>query len=79
MNSDIKTVLSTVFHVKEEEININMTKDDISTWDSLTHMDLITSLEEKFSVSFEIQDIIIMDTIKSIIEVLKRKGVEIDS
>ena len=79
MNTEIKAVLSSVFHVKSDDIHINMTKDDISTWDSLTHMDLITSLEETFSISFEIQDIIIMDTVKSIIEVLKRKGVEIDS
>ena len=42
-------------------------------------MDLVTSLENEYSISFEITDIIQMKSISSIIDVLKSKGVSFEN
>ena len=40
--------------------------EDIGNWDSLTHMDLIASLEETFSIQLSMDEIMEMKDIKVI-------------
>lgn len=74
MEERIIDVVCEVFELKVSEITLDMTKDDISSWDSLRHMDLIVSLENEFNISFEIEDIINMRTIKDIVEIVTNKS-----
>jgi acyl carrier protein len=39
------------------EITDATTADDISDWDSITHITLITAVEEEFKVSFSTKDV----------------------
>ena len=50
----LNKILSEVFRLKEDELNDELTMDDIDNWDSLTHMDLITSIESGFEIQSEI-------------------------
>ncbi|MCP4370160.1 MAG: acyl carrier protein [Deltaproteobacteria bacterium] len=77
MNDKLKKVLQEVFDLKE--IDIHLTKEDITKWDSLAQMDLVTSLEREFDIILEIEDIVAISSIKSICEVLKSKGIKIDN
>ena len=73
MNEKLLEVLSEVFGLTKEKINIDMTKDDIDNWDSLKQMDLVTSIEKSYSVELDIQDIIKMKSVKDIINVIESK------
>ena len=77
MNERLATVLSSVFGLRKEQIVPDLTKDMVSKWDSLTQMDLVTSLEQEFSITLEINDIRKMSSVKNIIEVLQAKGVDL--
>ena len=46
----IKSIMSTVFEIPEEQIKDNSSPDTIESWDSLKHMNLIIALEEEFEV-----------------------------
>ena len=46
---------------------------EIPEWDSIAHMTLISSLEEKFSISFEVDDIIAFDSYLKGQEILNNK------
>ena len=35
-----------MFRLKEEELNDSLKMEDVSRWDSLTHMDLISTIED---------------------------------
>ena len=37
--------------IKQDQFNENMKYNDISEWDSIGHMTLISALEEKFKIS----------------------------
>lgn len=75
MEDRINTVLKEVFDLTDAELAQDLSRDKISKWDSLTHMDLVVSLEREFNVNFDIEEIIALDSIGSIRYVLKAKGV----
>ena len=66
----IKSIMSAVFEIPEEQIKDNSSPDTIESWDSLKHMNLIIALEEEFEVEFndnEIFEMMNYTLIKSII------------
>ena len=50
VNDRIKNVMSSVLAVPIGEINDDASPDNIDSWDSLKHMNLIIALEEEFSL-----------------------------
>lgn len=74
----LNKVLCDVFDFKKtEDINDDLGPDDIESWDSLGHVDLITNLEEIFDISLDVVDISRMYTIGGIKRVIEKYGVEI--
>lgn len=70
MDSLMKLICE-VFKIKEIDENLNI--NNIDSWDSLTHMDLITSLEEKYNIVFTMDEIMEMRSVKKIKEIVKKK------
>lgn len=66
-------ILCNVLRIKEDELNDNMTMKDVEKWDSLKHMDLITSIEDELEIQFSMDDIISMKDIKIIKNIVKKK------
>lgn len=66
-------VLCEVFRLKSEQLRNDLTMDDVASWDSLTHMDLIASLEENFSIELSMDEIMAMKDIKTIREIICEK------
>ncbi|BCA94977.1 hypothetical protein TUM19329_13380 [Legionella antarctica] len=77
MNKHLVSVLADVFGVRGDQIAIDLTKENLGSWDSLKQMDLVVSLEREFNILLDIQDIVKMNSVKNIIEVLNGKGVEL--
>ncbi|MGK0468664.1 acyl carrier protein [Clostridium sp.] len=74
----LNKALCDVFDFKKvEDINDDLGPDDIDSWDSLGHVDLVTTLEEIFDISLEVVDISRMYTIGGIKKMLEKYGVKI--
>jgi acyl carrier protein len=74
----LNKVLCDVFDFKNvEDIKDGLGPDDIDSWDSLGHVELITSLEEIFDISLEVVDISRMYTIGGIKKILEKYEVQI--
>ncbi len=69
----LNKILCEVFRLKEDELNDTLTMEDIEKWDSLTHMDLITSLEEGLEIQLTMDDIMSMKDIKTIKNIVQEK------
>ena len=69
----IKNVMSAVFGISNEEINVESSPDTIESWDSLKHMNLVVALEEEFNVEFTDDNIIELINMKLIMAVLLEK------
>jgi acyl carrier protein len=49
------------------------TPNQIPGWDSLGHASLAATLEQVFNVSLDIDDLMAMEDVRSVVEVLQRK------
>ena len=74
MNSKLVKLLSDVFDMKEIEITIDLVKDDIDSWDSLKQMDLVLSIENNYDITLEMEEIVKMSSVKSIVEIIESKN-----
>ena len=75
LNKKLLHILSNVFDMKESEINIGLTKDDILNWDSLKQLDLVSTLENEFNITLEMRDILKINSVAAIYEILKDKRI----
>lgn len=73
--ADIRTkiiqVLSKVLNLPEEVVKKNIENGDLIFWDSLTHLNLIFSLEDEFGLSFAEKDLIMMEDFDKILSRIK--------
>ena len=71
MRERVYKIISQVFNVPIEDINDESSSDDIETWDSLKHMNMVLALEEEFNVQFGEEQVLEMLNVGLIIEILK--------
>ncbi len=69
----LNTILCDVFRLKKDELKDELTMKDIQKWDSLTHMDLVTSIEEGLNIQLTMDDIMSMKDIKTIKNIVQQK------
>ena len=71
-------VFCQTFKVSESVLDENFTFKGIQQWDSVSHLSLISNLEECFDVLFETDDILHYESYLNGIEILKKYGVSFD-
>lgn len=79
MNKKLAEVLAEVFGLRIGEIQPELQKSEVGTWDSLKQMDLVMSLEREYGIALDIPDILRMTSVADIMAVLKDKGVDLGS
>lgn len=57
MNKKLLDIVSEIFFLDEEEITLELTPDDVETWDSLNHLILVTAVEKEFGLKLSMRDI----------------------
>jgi acyl carrier protein len=73
MNFDeLVPILKLVFP-ETDQFTLEMTKSDIPSWDSIAHLNLIIEVEDAFGVSFEMDEIESLNSLKGLLEILNRK------
>lgn len=70
---ELEKILCQVFGLKKDEVKDELTMNDIQVWDSLTHMDIITCIEEELSIQLTIDDIMNMRDIGAIKKIVSEK------
>jgi|TARA_B100001964_G_C13968671_1_gene480899 acyl carrier protein len=69
----LKSVMASVFNIKQREINEKSSTDNIKSWDSLKHINLVCALEDEFKVKFSNKEIGEMIKFKIISLILSQK------
>jgi acyl carrier protein len=70
---EIEIVLKKVFHSDEISITESTTAYNIPGWDSLTHMTVISELEDHFNVQFTFDEVSDFNCIGDIIKIINLK------
>ena len=69
----IQTIFRDVFDDERLEISDNTSPASFSAWDSLGHIRLISALEDDLSLSFTLEEIEEMDSVRKILAVVTAK------
>ncbi len=65
-------------YVKDEDLNDEvLAYNRHHNWDSVSHIEMIAALEDKFGVTYETLDIMSFNTYTAGIEILRKMGVDI--
>lgn len=69
----VKEILIKVLDHEGFEMKDELVASDVSGWDSLTHMIIISSIEEEFGIKFKLKDLNKMKNMGSMIEIITSK------
>lgn len=75
--ADINAILTDVTKIEADRLTDDLRLAEVKGWDSLKHMNLIISLESACGIMFDMSEIVSMDTIGSIKNILRSKGVAV--
>jgi acyl carrier protein len=66
-------IFRTVFNEDTLVVTDELTADDVERWDSLSHMLMITEVENEFSVKFKLKELNKMRNVGDMINAIKTK------
>jgi len=66
-----------ILKISENEYNDEYGPDQIAGWDSLTHLELVSELEDLYDIEFDIDQISAMRTIGNIKNILVANGIDL--
>jgi acyl carrier protein len=69
----VRVAFGATFDIDPQTITLDSTPNDIPPWDSMGHVELASSLERAFCVSFDVDDLMAMENVKEICRVVQSK------
>tara|TARA_B110001454_G_C12644379_1_gene402634 strand:- start:5 stop:250 length:246 start_codon:yes stop_codon:yes gene_type:complete len=72
-NKKLQEIFLESLDIKEDKFNEGLKYNEIPEWDSIGHMSLISTIEEKFSITMETDDIIEFNSFQKGQEILESK------
>jgi len=71
MRERVIRIVSQVMGLPPDQVNEQSSSQNVATWDSLRHMNLILALEEELGIHFSDEQIMRMLNVKAILSELK--------
>ncbi len=71
--SQLTPIFQIVFNNPEIQISENLTANDVKGWNSLTHMILMSNIEESFKIKFSLREINKMQNVGDLISLIESK------
>lgn len=68
--------VSELFAVEKDSLKLETGPGDFPEWDSLGHLNLLTELEEKFNITFDMDETMSIQSISDLKKTLEDKGID---
>ena len=69
----VQKTFQSVFHIDAQTVSIDTTPNEIPAWDSMGHVELASSLERAFGITFDVDDLMEMESVKEILRIVQSK------
>jgi len=69
----VRAAFSSTFDLDAQNVTLDSTPSEIPAWDSMGHVELASSLERAFGVSFDVDDLMAMENVREICRVVQSK------
>ncbi len=69
----VQRAFSSAFELDPGSVTINTVPGDIRVWDSMGHVTLASSLEQEFSLTFDVDELMEMENVREIVRIVRAK------
>ena len=66
-------IFRSTFNNESLELSKDLTANDVENWDSLTHMLLVTEIEDFFSIKFKLKELNKMRNVGDMVDIINSK------
>ena len=73
MREKIYKVIAKSLNIDPSSLQEDLGPGDITEWDSLNHISLISALEQEFQVKLDVDEALDMETVGDIVEIFEEK------
>lgn len=73
---EISEIVAATLDVNPETITPETGQETLATWDSLAQINLVTALEAKYGVEFEVEEIAEINSVQAMVDYLRASGVD---
>ena len=73
IQENLQEIFRKVFNEPSLIIDKEMNANDVDSWDSLSHMEMITNVEEVFNVKFKLKDLVKLKNVGDLERLIEEK------
>ncbi len=73
MEEQLKLLFANILNIETSKITNDLKMGDVSNWDSLGHLNLITAIEEEFNIFFSNDEILELNSFEKFCDLLITK------
>jgi acyl carrier protein len=74
----LKGLLLDVLLIEESEYSLEMSREDVDTWDSLGLVSMAVGIDETFGYHFSQEEALSIKKVQDIVDILESKGIRFD-
>ena len=78
-NEKLAELLTEVFLLEPDEFSLDLTRENVETWDSLGIVAMAVGIQEEFGYHFTPEEATGIQSVKDIITILTSKGISFDT
>jgi acyl carrier protein len=75
----LKRVIGDVFLLAPEEFRLDLTREEVDTWDSLGVVSLAVGIQEAFGYHFTPEEATGLRSVQDIVDLLRAKGIDVNA
>ncbi len=72
VREQVRQTVADIFNVSVRDVTEEPLPESIENWDSVTHLNLILALEQKFGVSFDVEELPELTSVGAIVAAVRR-------
>lgn len=69
----VRGAFKAAFDVEPQSITLETKPGDIPAWDSMGHIALVSSLEQAFGLSFDVDEVMEMENVRQIVRIVEAR------
>ena len=69
----VRSAFKAAFDVEPQTVTLETKPGDIPAWDSMGHVALVSSLEQAFGLSFDVDEVMEMENVRQIVTIVEAK------
>lgn len=74
MNQELQELIADTLDLPPAEVTETLAREDVDQWDSLSHLRLVTAVEQSFGVRFTMSEIESIDGVPRLLELLAARA-----